>query len=137
MSLIKLINFKVLGDDRGGLVSLESPINIPFKINRTYYIYGTKQGVSRGFHAHKELQQVAICISGSCRFLLDDGITQSEVTLSDPAQGLFIDKMQWREMHDFSEDCVLLVLASHIYDEADYIREYDHFIGELNVNIKI
>jgi dTDP-4-dehydrorhamnose 3,5-epimerase-like enzyme len=127
MELIKLINFKSLDDDRGGLTSLETPKDIPFDIKRTYFIYGTKKGVSRGFHAHKELQQVAVCITGNCRFILDDGNSKEEVILSEPSQGLFIDKMQWREMHDFSEDCVLLVLASHNYDEDDYIRDYSVF----------
>ncbi|OCH37532.1 sugar 3,4-ketoisomerase [Aliivibrio fischeri] len=128
MSLINLIEFKSLGDDRGGLVSLEGNNNIPFDIKRVYYIFNTKDGVSRGFHAHKDLQQVAICIKGSCRFLLDDGQKKETVLLDRANVGLYIDSMKWREMHDFSEECVLMVLASHHYDEADYIRDYNEFL---------
>ncbi|EPG0370966.1 sugar 3,4-ketoisomerase [Photobacterium damselae] len=128
MSLIKLIEFNQLGDDRGGLVSLEQNKNIPFDIKRVYYIFDTRNGVARGFHAHKDLQQVAICIKGSCRFILDSGVQRESVILDKPNVGLFIDNMIWREMHDFSEDCVLMVIASYHYDEADYIRNYDDFL---------
>lgn len=129
MSLIKLIEFNQLGDDRGGLVSLEQNKNIPFGIKRVYYIFDTKEGVARGFHAHKDLQQVAICVKGSCRFILDDGVQRESVILDKPNIGLFINSMMWREMYDFSEDCVLMVIANHHYDEADYIRDYDDFLG--------
>lgn len=128
MSLINLIEFESLGDERGSLVSLEENNNIKFDIKRVYYIFGTKQGVARGFHAHKELQQIAICVSGSCRFILDDSLHREEIILDKPNIGLYIDSMKWREMHDFSEDCVLMVLASHHYDEEDYIRDYESFI---------
>ncbi|MFM5437873.1 FdtA/QdtA family cupin domain-containing protein [Aeromonas enteropelogenes] len=131
MSLIKLINFPVLGDERGSLVALENNKNIPFDIKRVYYIYGTEQGVARGFHAHKALKQVAICISGSCRFVMDDGLNKEELILNSPSKGLLIDAMQWHEMYDFSTDSILLVLASDIYDENDYIRDYGSFIKEL------
>ena len=128
MSLIKLIEFNRLGDERGGLISLEQFQNIPFEIKRVYYIFDTKQGVARGFHAHKDLQQVAICVKGSCRFILDNGVQRESVILDKPNIGLFIESMMWREMHDFSEDCVLMVIANHHYDEADYIRNYDDFL---------
>lgn len=128
MELIKLIDFPVLGDDRGSLLALEGNKNIPFDIKRIYYIYGTQEGVARGFHAHKELKQVAICMNGSCRFVMDNGAEKSDVVLNSPSQGLLIDTMQWHEMYDFSSDCILLVLASEIYDEADYIRSYDDFL---------
>ncbi|WP_272672792.1 sugar 3,4-ketoisomerase [Providencia sp. PROV037] len=130
MKLVNTIEFKKLGDDRGSLVSLEQNKNIPFEIKRIYYIFGTKDGVSRGFHAHKNLQQVAICVKGSCRFLLDDGKTKEEIILDKPDTGLHINSFIWREMHDFSEDCVLMVLASELYDESDYIRNYDDFLEE-------
>ncbi|KJG02559.1 sugar 3,4-ketoisomerase [Photobacterium angustum] len=129
MSLIQLIEFSELGDERGGLISLEQNKNIPFDIKRVYYIFGTKQGVARGFHAHKDLQQVAICLKGSCRFILDNGVKRESIFLDKPNTGLFINNMMWREMHDFSEDCVLAVLASDYYDEADYIRNYDDFLA--------
>ncbi|PSV46790.1 sugar 3,4-ketoisomerase [Photobacterium indicum] len=129
MSLIKLIKLNPLGDDRGSLISLEEGINIPFEIKRVYYIFDTKSGVSRGYHAHKNLEQVVVCVKGSCRFILDDGDSKEEVTLNRPDVGLYIDNMTWREMHEFSEDCVLVVLASNIYDESDYIRDYQEFKG--------
>jgi len=129
MCLIQMIDFQVLGDDRGSLVALEQGKEIPFEIKRVYYIFGTKAGVARGFHAHKALKQVAVCVSGSCRFVLDDGKCREAVVLDSPNQGLLIEHMIWREMYDFSEDCVLLVLASEHYDEADYIRDYDGFIN--------
>lgn len=131
MSLIKLINFHSLGDDRGSLISLEAQKNIPFEIRRVYYLFRTKANVARGFHAHKKLKQVAIAVSGSCRFILDDGTARNEIVLDDPSMGLLIDSFLWREMHDFSQDCVLMVLASDIYDEADYIRNFNDFLLEV------
>ncbi|MEL0638708.1 FdtA/QdtA family cupin domain-containing protein [Marinomonas sp. TI.3.20] len=128
MSLVQLIDFPPLGDDRGSLVALEANKSIPFDIKRVYYIFGTEQGVARGFHAHKELKQVAVCVTGRCRMVLDDGKHREEVWLDSPTKGILIEDMIWREMHDFSEDCVLLVLASEYYDESDYIRDYDQFL---------
>lgn len=127
MSLINLIEFKTLGDDRGSLISLEQNKNIPFEIKRIYYIFGTKENVSRGFHAHKNLQQVAVCVRGSCRFVMDNGTQKEEIILDSPDKGLVIDTMQWHEMHDFSEDCIIIVLANDYYDESDYIRNYENF----------
>lgn len=129
MSLLQTIDFPLLGDERGSLISLETNKQIPFDIKRVYYIYGTEKDVARGFHAHKQLKQVAVCVAGKCRMILDDGNKREELWLDSPAKGLLIEDMVWREMHDFSEDCVLLVLASEHYDEADYIRDYDEFIG--------
>jgi dTDP-4-dehydrorhamnose 3,5-epimerase-like enzyme len=128
MSLVKLIDFESLGDERGELVSLEQNANIPFEIKRVYYMWGTNSGVSRGFHAHKDLKQVAICLSGSCKFFIKNGVTSQEYILDSPKIGLLIDSMVWREMHDFSENCVLMVIASNQYDEDDYIRDYDEFL---------
>ncbi|WP_313606361.1 sugar 3,4-ketoisomerase [Comamonas jiangduensis] len=128
MSLIHWTHFPPLGDERGSLVALEGGKTVPFPIQRVYYLFGTKLGVSRGFHAHKKLQQVAVCVTGRCRMVLDDGQKREEVWLDTPTQGLLIGNMVWREMHDFSHDCVLLVLASNHYDENDYIRNYEEFI---------
>ena len=128
MSLIQVVNLKELGDGRGGLVALESNKNIPFNVKRVYYIFKTKENVSRGFHAHKALKQLAVCVSGSCRMLLDDGKTKESILLDSPTKAVYIDDLIWREIHDFSEGCVLLVLASELYDESDYIRDYDQFI---------
>ena len=128
MSLIQWTHFPPLGDDRGSLVALEGEKTVPFAIQRVYYLFGTKLGVARGFHAHKKLQQVAVCVTGRCRMVLDDGHQREDVLLDSPTEGLLIGNMVWREMHDFSHDCVLLVLASEHYDEADYIRSYEDFL---------
>ncbi|MFG7351462.1 sugar 3,4-ketoisomerase [Shewanella oncorhynchi] len=135
MSLIKLIEFKNLGDDRGQLVSFEGNINIPFNIKRIYCIHGTKNNVVRGLHAHKTLKQVAIALQGSCTFLLDDGYVREEIILDAPSKGLFIDSCLWREIHGFSDDCVLIVLADQHYDESDYIRDYSQFIEAVSANV--
>jgi dTDP-4-dehydrorhamnose 3,5-epimerase-like enzyme len=129
MSLISLIDFPALGDDRGSLVALEAQKTVPFDIKRVYFIFDTKLGVSRGFHAHRALQQVAVCVTGRCRMVLDDGKQREEVWLDSSTKGLLIGNLVWREMHDFSPDCVLLVLASEFYDESDYIRSFDVFKG--------
>jgi len=126
--LIKWIDFQILGDSRGSLVSIEQGEVIPFAIKRVYYIYRTGEDVSRGFHAHYNLKQVAICVAGSCRMVLDNGTVREEVILDCPTKGILIEGVTWREMHDFSDNCVLLVLASEHYDESDYIRNYDVFV---------
>lgn len=130
MSLIKTVNFPPLGDDRGSLVALEAGKTVPFDIKRVYYIFDTKEGVSRGYHAHRNLKQVAVCVTGSCRFILDDGFKQEEIILDSSTKGILIEGLIWREMHDFTPDCVLMVLASEHYDEADYIRDYQKFVDE-------
>lgn len=129
MNLINWVDFKVLGDERGQLIALEGKMNIPFEIKRVYYLTGTKPDVPRGFHAHKELEQVAVCVSGKCRMIMDDGHYKEEAWLDSPSKAIRIGKMIWHEMHDFSGDCVLLVLANEYYDENDYIRNYSDFIG--------
>lgn len=118
----------VHGDARGKLVSLESMKDIPFEIKRVYYMFDTLPNESRGFHAHKDLEQVIIAMDGACRFVLDDGKSQEEVLLNRPDVGLYIGKNMWREMHDFSYGCKLVVLASEYYDENEYIRDYDTFL---------
>ena len=123
----KKLTFLTKGDERGNLIALEENKNIPFDIKRVYYIFDTKNGVRRGFHAHKNLEQVLICVSGSCDILLDDGIEKNVIKLENRNEGLFIEKMVWREMFNFSADCVLMVLASDYYDEKDYIRDYNEF----------
>lgn len=130
MSLIKKISFKSLGDGRGSLIALEGNKGVPFDIKRVYYIFDTKQGVSRGFHAHRNLKQVVVCVTGSCRFVLDNGKQRGEIVLKKPTIGLLVEGLIWREMYDFSPDCVLMVLASKHYDENDYIRSYSDFLKE-------
>lgn len=125
---IKIIPLQAHGDERGSLIALEEENNIPFEIKRVYYMFNTKEGVRRGLHAHRKLKQVAIAVRGSCRFVLDDGTERVEILLDNPGQGLLIDSCMWREMYDFSKDCVLMVLADSHYDEGDYIRDYDEFM---------
>ncbi len=125
---IKLIQLQKHGDVRGSLVALEDQKNVPFPIRRVYYLFGTAEGVRRGFHAHRELNQLAIVVRGSCRFHLDDGKEKIDILLDNPAQGLMLPPMLWHEMYDFSEDCVLMVLADAHYDESDYIRDHAQFM---------
>lgn len=125
---VKLYDFLPHGDDRGQLIAIEEMQDIPFDVKRIYYIYDTLPGVRRGFHAHRNLQQILVCVSGSCNIHLDNGFDTAEVVLDKPNVGLYISNDMWREMYDFSEGAVLLVLASQHYDEADYIRNYDAFI---------
>lgn len=127
MQIIKYA-FQQHGDDRGMLVSLEEFGDIPFEIKRVYYMYDTKEGVRRGFHAHMCLEQILICIHGSCKVLLDNGKEKKIVSLEKPYEGLYVSNNMWREMYDFSPDAVLMVLASEIFKEEDYIRNYDEFL---------
>ena len=127
-----LINFKPLGDERGSLIAIEARKTVPFVVSRVYYIFGTKEGVERGFHAHKTLNQVAVAVTGSCEIVLDDGVTQTKVLMDSSEKGVFIEPKVWHYMRDFSPDCVLLVLADRHYDEADYIRDYDKFKAWVN-----
>ena len=127
MQIIKY-RFPSHGDERGQLVAIEENKDIPFRVKRVYYIYDTASGVSRGFHAHKCLEQILICVHGSCKIKLDDGKEQKVVPLDRPDEGLYIANNIWREMLDFSPDAVLLVLASERYDESDYIRDYNIFL---------
>lgn len=133
---IKKIMFQIHGDDRGQLVALEEFKEVPFDIKRVYYMYDTGEGVRRGFHAHKCLKQILICIHGSCKILLDNGMEKETVILDKPYEGLYVANDMWREMFDFSPDAVLMVLASELYDEADYIRDYDAFLKYVNVDKK-
>ena len=126
MHVVKYV-FQQHGDERGMLVALEEFKDIPFEIKRVYYLYDTKEGVRRGFHAHKSLEQILVCIHGSCRILLDNGKEKKTVSLEKPYEGLYIATSIWREMYDFSPDAVLLVLASDFYCEEDYIRDYETF----------
>ena len=122
-----LTHHKILGDKRGQLVAIESGIHIPFEIKRVFYIYGTQPNVPRGQHSHHKTKQYLIAVSGSCQVTLDDGKEKITHLLDQPHIGLFQDAMVWGTMHDFSSDCVLLVLANELYSDADYIRSYADF----------
>lgn len=127
----KLIELTSFGDCRGSLVALEKGHNVPFDIKRVYYIYDTKRGVPRGFHAHKDLEQLLICVTGSCKIKVDDGALSQVFDLNSPELALYVGKNMWREMHDFSQGCVLMVLASDYYKPEEYIRDYDDFLLEV------
>ena len=130
---IRKIQFQRHGDARGMLVALEENKEIPFKIKRVYYLYDTLADVTRGYHAHKSLQQILICVHGSCKIRLDDGRDKGVVTLDTPDEGIYVGNNMWREMFDFSPDAVLMVLASELYDEKDYIRDYNEFLKFVGV----
>lgn len=132
----ELIEFPIHGDYEGNLVALEKGADFPFEIKRVYYIWGTQANVKRGKHAHKKLEQVVVCTSGSCDFILDNGEEKKIVHLNNPTQGLYLKHNIWREFTNFSSDCVVMVLASEHYDEADYIRNYDKFLEIVNGDSK-
>jgi hypothetical protein len=119
----------------GNITIVEGKKNIPFDIKRIYYLYDMPGGEARGGHAHKELQQLIVAASGSFDVLLDDGINKKIVTLNRPDFGLMIVPGIWRELFEFSSGAICMVLASHNYDERDYLREYNKFIMHKNENI--
>ena len=115
-------------DVRGLLSVFENLKTVPFEIKRVYVIKDVPPGITRGKHAHIRLQQLAVCLSGSCQFLLDDGKNREEITLDRSDVGLYIGTLVWREIFYFSRDCVLMVLASELYDPNDYIHDYEKFL---------
>lgn len=131
MQVVKYV-FQPHGDDRGQLVALEEFKDIPFRIKRVYYVYDTDAEAVRGHHAHKKLEQILICIHGSCKIRVDNGKEKKIIPLEKPYEGLYLSSDMWREMYDFSPDAVLMVLASELYDESDYIRNYDDFLEYVN-----
>ena len=126
-----IINFNVRDNYDGKLVALEASKDVPFKIKRVYYIWGNAPDVVRGKHAHRKLEQVVICMSGSCDFILDNGKKRETIHLNSPDKGIHIKNNIWREFTNFSKDCVIMVLASEHYEEADYIRDYAQFRKEI------
>jgi len=131
-TLVKLVDIPQHGDTRGGLSVAELSGALPFPVRRVYWIHGTKPGVSRGFHAHKKLHQLCVCVAGSVRMSLFDGRREESVILDSSAKGLLVGPGLWREMRDFSPDSVLMVFADAEYDEADYIRDRDQFIRHVH-----
>ena len=134
MSLIdkcKVLNFKDLGDERGKLVVIEGNQNIPFEIKRVFYIYGSDETVVRGQHANRESEFVLINVAGTSKVRITDGKEEFIVELNKPMMGVYIPKMIWKDMYDFSSDSVLLVLASTHYDGKEYIRDYDKYLEEV------
>lgn len=117
---------------KGNITVVENDVTIPFDVKRSYYLYDIPGGESRGGHAHKELSQLIVAASGSFNVTLDDGNVKRTFTLNRPYQGLLVVPGIWRELDDFSSGSVCLVLASHGYDEEDYIREYENFVEYKN-----
>jgi dTDP-4-dehydrorhamnose 3,5-epimerase-like enzyme len=125
----KLLEFDPKGDDRGHLVVIEGMKDIPFDIKRIFYIYGTQENVIRGQHANLHTEFVLINLAGSSKVRVNNGEEERIFSLDRPHSGIYLPKMYWKDMYDFSQDSVLLCLASHPYDAAEYIRDYDEFIG--------
>lgn len=117
-----------MGDKRGSLIALEANKEVPFDIKRVFYIYGTQQDVPRGNHSHYKTKQFLVSVAGSCKVTLDDGKSKETFDLDKPNIGLFQDALIWGTMHEFSPDCVLMVLADDYYDASDYITNYDKFL---------
>ena len=124
----KLIDLPRIQDARGNLTFLESNKHIPFSFERVYYLYDVPGGELRGGHAHKNLEQFIIAANGSFDVTLDDGHSKKKFHLNRSYYGLYIPKMIWRELDNFSSGSFSLVLASQYYDEADYIRDYDEYL---------
>ena len=124
ISGVDWIRFSSFGDERGSLVPIENDKDIPFRIGRIYYIYDTAPDAVRGKHAHKDLNQVLLCLSGSCDVLLDNGKEREIVTLNTREEGIYIHGFIWREMLHFSADCDLLALVDRPYDPEDYVFDY-------------
>ena len=134
MNYKKLI-FSQKGDDRGHLVVVEGLKDIPFEIKRIFYIYGSHSDVIRGQHANRNSEFVFINVSGQSKIKVDDGFKCEIIELNEAHTGLYLDKMLWKEMYDFSSDSVLLVLTNTEYDNQEYIRNYDEYLKEVNANV--
>lgn len=129
--LYRKLQFADLGDERGKLVVAEGEIDIPFKIERVFYIYGSDDTVVRGQHANRNSEFVLINVAGSSKVKITDGSNKEIVELNRPMEGVYIPKMIWKEMYDFSPDSVLLVLASTHYDGSEYIRDFEEYLKEI------
>lgn len=123
----RIINFPKVNDYRGNLSFIEENKQIPFQIRRVYYLYDVPSGATRGGHAHRELHQMVIALSGSFDVMLDDGFSKTNFFLNRPHYGLYIPPKIWRELENFSSNSVALSLVSQVYDESDYMRDYDDF----------
>ena len=129
----KVLEFPDLGDERGKLVVVEGEDSVPFEIKRIFYIYGSDDTVKRGQHANRESEFVLINVSGTSKVRIDNGHSEAIIELDRPRMGLYIPKMVWKDMYDFSEDSVLLVIASTHYDGNEYIRDYNSYLEEMGV----
>jgi dTDP-4-dehydrorhamnose 3,5-epimerase-like enzyme len=132
ISQCKMIDLPRINDPRGNLTFIEGSQHIPFDIRRVYYLYDVPGGAERGGHAHKALSQLIIAMSGSFDVILDDGTGKKKFHLNRSYQGLYVCPMIWRELNNFSSGSVCMVLASNIYEESDYYRDYDEYLAEIN-----
>lgn len=132
---VRLIDLPKISDPRGNLTFIEGERHIPFPVNRVYYLYDVPGGESRGGHAHRDLEQFIVAASGSFEVVLDDGHDTASFFLNRSYFGLYIPKMVWRELRNFSSGSVCLVLASRYYDEADYYRDHDEFAGDVRAGL--
>jgi dTDP-4-dehydrorhamnose 3,5-epimerase-like enzyme len=131
----KFIRFKQMGDVHGHLVVVEGNKDIPFEIARVFYIYGSEAGVVRGKHANRNSEFVLINVSGTSKVKVDNGYSSEIFELNEPHTGIYIPKMLWKDMYDFSPDSVLLVLSNEKYDPDEYIRDYNVYISMMVKNI--
>lgn len=131
---VKLTKFNEIGDNRGRLVVIEGLKDIPFRIERVFYIYGSSKDVIRGQHANKESEFILVNVRGTSKVKVTDGKHEKIFILDKPHMGVYIPKMIWKEMYDFSEDSILLCLASKKYDAAEYIRDYNSYLNELKIS---
>lgn len=131
---VKIVELPKITDQRGNLTFVEGGNHIPFDIKRVYYLYDVPGGAERGGHAHKELQQLIIAMSGSFDVVLDDGSEKKRFHLNRSYYGLYVPTMLWRELDNFSSGAVCMVLASNKYDEADYYRDYDEYLKAVGSN---
>lgn len=127
-----ILNFRDLGDERGKLVVIEGGMTVPFEIQRVFYIYGSDKTVVRGQHANRESEFVLINVAGNSKVRITDGKEEFVVELNKPMMGVYIPKMIWKDMYDFSEDSVLLVLTNTHYNGQEYIRDYNQYIEEMS-----
>lgn len=130
----KILEFGDLGDERGNLVVVEGERDIPFEIKRVFYIYGSDNEVVRGQHANRNSEFVLINVSGTSKVRVDNGFEEEIIELNRPRMGLYLPTMLWKDMYDFSEDSVLLVITNTHYDGAEYIRDYDEYVKEVGGN---
>ena len=131
----RLIDLPKIADPRGNLTFIEGGRHVPFQIQRVYYLYDTPGGAERGGHAHKGLHQLIVAMSGSYDVVLDDGRERKRFHLNRSYYGLYVCPMIWRELDNFSSGAVCLVLASNLYDESDYYRDYDEFVKAVKPNL--
>lgn len=132
IDICKIIELPKISDPRGNLSVIEGSVHIPFDIKRVYYLYDVPGGAERGGHAHKALHQLIIAMSGSFDVVLDDGYEKKRIHLNRSYNGLYVCPMIWRELDNFSSGSVCMVLASNIYDENDYYRDYNQFLASIS-----